>query len=134
MSIPFDSMPSLARNVLKVTFGRRLPIEDIDIEHDSAGGLRVRFRIGDAPFMTWLSTKQLQRLNYEGMSFAKEALGPFNELRRMVDEAEERGREQERKSTLAALERRTSALGRALDVIDRLRRLRRAARRARRSA
>lgn len=137
MPPPLSTMPTLARNVLKVTFERGLPIEDVDIEDDEMGGLRVRFAIRGVPFMTWLSRQKLQRLNAQGISYAKEALGPFYELRRMCDEAEERGRENERKSILGKLATRTEALGLleyAFKTLKRLRRLRRAARRARRTS
>lgn len=123
-----ETLESAAR-----TLFRKLPIDHLQIERDEVmGWMSFHMTIGHAVFIGRVHSSTVAKHIDNIESFREHVLVHLCELQRILDEAEDRGREKERKGILGQLEARTAALGWIERLVRAFRRLRRIRRRERR--
>lgn len=122
-----------ARTMIAVR-GSMLPITDVEV-FDNPGdiGMEIRFRIGTSIFRCPIFSAEIHGAAGRKDELERVVTAPLYELRCILKEAEQRGRDKERESILGEIAARTSVLelwlGYARRLIGRWRRMRRAARR-----
>jgi hypothetical protein len=113
-----------------------LPIRDVEcLANPSDLGYRVQFFIGDTQFAAFIASKDIHRASADSRALALVVGAPFVELRRILDEAEQRGAVLQEQSILGQINGAIGTIVGRLDRAERVfRRLRRFGRFLRRTA